>query len=85
MNEKQRMWKIAGRYSAVGIEMAFAVAIGAIGGKWLDDTLGTGPWLGAFGVVIGIGAAVKAIFRVIRQYQQSSAQEHNDNAESDTL
>jgi ATP synthase protein I len=64
--ETQRMWKIAGRYSALGIEMAAAVVIGTVGGNYLDERLGTAPWLFWFGVVVGIGAAVQGGIRVAR-------------------
>jgi F0F1-type ATP synthase assembly protein I len=64
------MWRLAGRYSAVGIEMAAAVAIGTIGGQWLDRTLGTTPWLFWFGLTVGIGAAVRAVLRVVREFKR---------------
>ena len=60
------MWRLAGRYSAVGIEMSAAVAIGAIGGDWLDHRWGTEPYLFWFGVIIGMGAAVRAIMRIAK-------------------
>lgn len=64
--DQERMWRIAGRYSAVGIEMAIAVALGTLGGTWLDDHFGTKPYLFIAGLVIGIGAAANAIVRVVK-------------------
>jgi ATP synthase protein I len=61
------MWKLAGRYSAVGIEMAVAVAMGSLGGVWLDRKLGTRPYLFLLGLMIGVGAAVRTVVRVVRQ------------------
>jgi F0F1-type ATP synthase assembly protein I len=61
------MWKLAGRYSAVGIEMAVAVAMGTLGGVWLDHKLGTGPYLFIFGLVVGVGAATLTVIRIVRQ------------------
>lgn len=60
------MWKLASRYSAVGIEMSASVAIGTLGGWWLDGKLGTEPYLFWFGLVVGTGAATKAIVRVVK-------------------
>ncbi len=63
------MWRLAGRYSAVGIEMAAAVAIGTLGGRWLDGKLGTEPTLFWIGFVVGVGAAVRAVVRVARNFK----------------
>jgi ATP synthase protein I len=65
-SEQQRMWKLAGRYSAVGIEIAVSVAFGVLGGRWLDGKFGTEPYLMWFGMVVGIGAAVRSITRLVR-------------------
>lgn len=64
--DSQHMWRLASRYSAVGIEMAAAVAIGTLGGLWLDGKLGTTPYLFWFGLAVGIGAVVRTIVRVIK-------------------
>lgn len=64
------MWRIAGSTGAVGLEIAVAIAIGYLGGRWLDHRFGTTPWLTAVGFFSGVGAAVKAIVRVTRQYQR---------------
>jgi ATP synthase protein I len=65
------MWRVAGTTGAVGIEIVLAVLVGYLGGQWLDRRLGTGPWLKWVGLVAGIGAAVKALVRVVRQYNKS--------------
>jgi len=64
--DSERMWQLAGRYSAVGIEMAIAVTLGSLGGHWLDTKLGTSPYLLLFGIVVGIGAAALTVVRVVR-------------------
>lgn len=64
--DSRRMWMLAGRYSAVGIEMAAALAFGTIGGSWLDKKLGTEPVFLWIGIVVGLGAATKTIVRIIR-------------------
>ncbi len=72
MNEQKRMWKLAGRYSTVGIEMAIAVAIGSLGGQWLDERFNTGGWLTAFGFIVGSGAASLTIIRLIKDFKKST-------------
>lgn len=65
--ERTHMWKVAGKYSALGLEMGIGVAMGAGGGNWLDERFGTKPWGLAVGFVIGIGAACTSAMRVVRQ------------------
>jgi ATP synthase protein I len=70
--DAKQMWRIAGTTGAVGIEIAAAVVIGYFGGHKLDQKLGTQPWLTYFGLVVGIGAAIKALVRVARAYKRDS-------------
>jgi ATP synthase protein I len=64
--DSARMWALASRYSAVGIEMAAGVGVGAWAGNWLDGRFNSGPWGLLAGFAVGLGAAVKAVARVIR-------------------
>ena len=66
------MWRIAGTTGAVGIEIAVAIVIGDLGGNYLDHKLGTHPWLMYLGLLAGVGAAIKALVRVTRQYRRES-------------
>ena len=73
--EAKNLWRIAGNTGAVGFEVAVAIAIGYFGGQWLDGKLHTAPWLSYFGFAAGIGAAIKALVRVVRAYQKKNAEE----------
>lgn len=66
------MWRIAGTTGAVGIEVAVAIVIGYLGGHWLDGKFRTAPWLSFIGLAAGIGAAIKALVRVTRDYRRKS-------------
>jgi F0F1-type ATP synthase assembly protein I len=72
------MWRIAGSTGAVGIEIAAAIVIGYLGGNYLDHKLGTKPWLMYLGLLAGVGAAIKALVRVVRDYQRESADPGGD-------
>ena len=80
--EAKKMWRIAGSTGAVGFEVAVAIAIGYFGGQWLDQKFGTTPWLTIVGFVAGVGAAIKALVRVTRDYRKKLAQDQD--AEKDT-
>ena len=69
------MWRIAGNTGAVGLEIAMCIAVGYLGGQWLDRRFGTGPWLEWLGLVAGVGAAIKALIRVTRAYKKSLREE----------
>ncbi len=64
------MWRLAGRYSATGIEMAVSVAFCSIGGHWLDGYFDTDPWLTTIGILLGLVLAVKTVHRVVQSYQR---------------
>jgi ATP synthase protein I len=66
------MWRIAWNTGAVGIEIAVAIVIGYFGGNYLDKKLGTQPWLMYLGLLAGIGAAIKALVRVTREYKRGA-------------
>jgi F0F1-type ATP synthase assembly protein I len=61
------MWRTAGEYGAVGLEMGLAVVVGYYAGTWLDEQLGTEPYLFWFMLAAGFGAAFKGLFRVFRK------------------
>lgn len=71
-DDKAHMWALASRYSAVGIEMAAAVAIGAVAGNWVDERYHSSPWGLLVGFGIGLGAAIKAVARVIRMHNREA-------------
>jgi F0F1-type ATP synthase assembly protein I len=77
--ESKKMWAVAGSTGAVGIEIAVAIGIGYFGGQYLDRKLGVAPWLMWVGFAAGVGAAIKALFRVVRSYQKSLEEEAQED------
>ncbi len=78
-SDAKKMWTIAATTGAVGLEIAVAIGIGYLGGQYLDRKLGTTPWLTWLGFAAGVGAAVKALIRVVRSYQKSLDDEKPPN------
>lgn len=58
------------RSSAVGLEMGISVVVGLLGGRWLDDKAGTAPWLMITGLLMGVFAGFRGLFRVAKEAQQ---------------
>lgn len=54
--------KDLGYVSTIGMTMAFSVAIGALVGYYLDQWLGTKPWLFFVFFGFGIAAAFRNLF-----------------------
>lgn len=71
--ESKIFWRQAGNTGAVGLEIAIALVIGYFGGQYLDGKFGTSPWLTWLGFAVGIGAGIKALVRVSRQYAKDTA------------
>ena len=69
--EAKKMWQTASSTGAVGLEIAVAIGIGYFGGQYLDRKLGVAPWLTWVGFLAGVGAATKAVLRVVRSYRKS--------------
>ena len=64
---RQQLKETAGA-GALGIEMGLAVALGYFLGHWLDGIFESAPYLTYFGLLIGIAAGFKGIYRVARTY-----------------
>ena len=72
--EQQHMWRLFGKYSAVGMEMVIALCLGAFVGTKVDAHFQwKQPWGLMFGMLVGSGAAVKTVMRLIRDAQRASA------------
>jgi ATP synthase protein I len=65
--EQRTQLRLAGRVSAVGIELVAAILIGYFGGRWLDERFDTAPYLTNSGLVFGIFAGFKALFDLARK------------------
>ena len=74
------MFRQGSRYLGVGLEMGIAVFVGIWGGRYLDEKFGTEPFFFWFGMVVGIGAAMKAIVDAAKSAQK----EMMDNGSSST-
>jgi F0F1-type ATP synthase assembly protein I len=54
----------------LGLEIGLALVLGLFLGRWLDGELGVAPWGKVFGLLIGTGAAVKSVLRVVKKVRQ---------------
>ena len=82
--DAKKMWRTSLRHGAVGLEMGIAVAIGSVGGWYLDDRFGTGPWLLMVGMGLGIAAGFKGLYRAAKEgLREANRDESDESDESD--
>lgn len=55
-------------FSQIGITLLVTTLLGALGGHWLDEQLGTLPWLSILGFFAGAGAGALADYRLISRF-----------------
>lgn len=65
--EGKKQLRLAGRVSAVGLEMVLAIGLGFLGGRWLDERLDTAPWMTGLGFAFGVFTGFYALYRVARK------------------
>ena len=63
----QQYWKGLGGPGTLGIEIVLSVAVGLLGGAWLDKKFGASPWFTLIGLAYGIAAASRAVYRALKQ------------------
>lgn len=52
-----------GEYMGAGFQFAGAILFFLLVGRWLDERLGTDPWLLILGVLVGGGAGFFSLYR----------------------
>jgi F0F1-type ATP synthase assembly protein I len=63
----------ASTYSSIGIFMGLAVLIGFLGGRWLDTRFHTQPYLMLSGLLVGIVAGFRELYRLARKGMKDEA------------
>lgn len=59
----QQYWKGLAGPGTLGLEVVLSIAVGLLGGNWLDEKFGTSPWLTLIGLAYGLAAAGRSLYR----------------------
>ncbi|MBE0466423.1 MAG: AtpZ/AtpI family protein [Candidatus Desulforudis sp.] len=82
--DDQKSFHRALRAFAVGSTLAFqfaaCVVLGVLGGRYLDELWGTGPWLLLVGVLAGLAAGTLSIYRSVRWFIPQNEADKNDRS-----
>ena len=62
-SERQRVLREVGRFTGFGLAWALSVLIFLLGGYWLDQRLGTLPWLTIAGAFMGAAGGFISLVR----------------------
>ncbi|MCS6799200.1 MAG: AtpZ/AtpI family protein [Myxococcota bacterium] len=68
--ESREQLRVAARIGAVSLEIGIGMLIGWFAGRWLDRELGTAPWLGHSGLLLGLVAGLRSLVRTIRRIRR---------------
>jgi len=64
-NDNQEiMWALR-LFTQLGISMAACVFVGVMGGRFLDQWLGTSPWLLVLGALLGAASSFKVMYDLV--------------------
>jgi len=64
--DRKKLYTRVMRYSALGLEMGFSVAIGVAIGYFLDRYFHTGPWLLLTFLILGVVAGFRSLFSLMK-------------------
>ena len=71
----KKVFNQVSRYSTVGLELGFSIAIGVLAGYYLDRWLGTSPWLTIFLMLCGVVAGFKRIYMALKSLEREQEEE----------
>ena len=71
----KKVFSQVSRYSTIGLELGFSIAIGVLAGYYLDRWLGTSPWLTIFLLLCGVVAGFKRIYMALKSLEREQEEE----------
>jgi ATP synthase protein I len=69
-----------GPYGTVGLDMVLAVVVGLLGGRWLDQRLGTRGWLTVIGFLFGVAASFNILWKAAKRLREETEREDREQA-----
>ena len=67
-DERKQMMRALGLLTQMGLTFAICVLLGVLIGRFLDDFLGTSPWLLLVFAFLGVGAAFKTMYDIAQRF-----------------
>jgi ATP synthase protein I len=64
--------------SSLGLELGLAVALGLLVGWYLDQRLGTAPWMMLLWLAFGLAAGFRGVLRAVREADRAADAEREE-------
>lgn len=64
----ERAWGYFALFSEIGLVLLVTVLVGVLGGYWVDQQLRTLPIFVLVGLLVGLGAGARAVYRLINRF-----------------
>ena len=64
--EGRKQLQLAARFATAGLELVISIVIGYFGGRALDRWLGSEPYCGYVGLLLGVAAGFYNLFKLAR-------------------
>ncbi len=81
-SERDNEYRQIGLLAAVPALLLAGPLVGYFGGHWLDEWLGTDPWLMTLGVLFGLGSAGVEIYQLVKK--SASLEKRDDEGHTGT-
>ena len=76
-SDKQSLFDALGRASVMGLHMVSGIIVGCLVGYGVDKWLGSAPWGAGIGLIVGIAAGFRNVWRdariLLRQGEEADA------------
>ncbi|RCK71886.1 MAG: hypothetical protein IGBAC_0686 [Ignavibacteriae bacterium] len=82
LNSLAKAYREAMPYLAIGVQMAAMVVLMFLFGKWVDEKLGTYPWLMLLCILFGISAGFYHFFRQTSALTRKSNEKEKQSDEN---
>jgi ATP synthase protein I len=76
--EGRRQLQVTAAFAASGVVLVSAICVGYFGGGWLDDWLGTAPYIRYAGLILGIVSGFRNLFLLARPVRNRSQEPPKD-------
>ncbi len=70
------------KFYSLAVEMAIAVIVPILIGRWLDARTGKEPWFTIIGMILGGAAAIRSAYRTLSETLESAKKDEGSPEES---
>ncbi|MDR2141952.1 MAG: AtpZ/AtpI family protein [Deltaproteobacteria bacterium] len=76
--DRIRQASVLATASSIGLALVIAIFLGAAGGWWLDNFLGTRPWCFVIGLLLGVVAGYRNVYVLAMRLEKSQEKDKKD-------